>query len=188
MNFKIMLPVCVWAWLMNFLDLAFNILPVLHPDGYPFQWIWLQFGCFAFMGGFLARVFLKKFQRHPPYPQRDPRLLEAMGIAPRTRKNCPTHCQRRRCAMNRNQNTPDVNRASGAAVGFIIASVIFIVLVVIVKFSVSVPAIDADRAATISKALYEIRTNEVASLNNAGWIDKQRGIVRLPIETAMQIG
>ncbi|HEY5232378.1 MAG TPA: hypothetical protein VIK35_02435 [Verrucomicrobiae bacterium] len=81
MNFKIMLPVCLWAWLMNFADLAFNILPVLHPHGYPFKWIWLQLGCFLFMGGFLARVFLKKFQSHPPYPQRDPRVLEAMGIA-----------------------------------------------------------------------------------------------------------
>jgi hypothetical protein len=32
-----------------------------------------------FMGGFLAWIFLKKFQSHPPYPQRDPRVLEAMG-------------------------------------------------------------------------------------------------------------
>jgi hypothetical protein len=89
--------------------------------------------------------------------------------------------------MNPNQNTPDVNRASGAAIGFIIASVIFAVLVLIVKFSVSVPAIDADRDAVISKALFEIQTNEVALLDNAGWVDKQRGIVRLPIATAMQI-
>jgi hypothetical protein len=81
MNFKIMIPVCLWAWLMNYADLAFNILPVLHPHGYPFKWLWLQLGCFLFMGGFLARVFLKKFQSHPPYPQRDPRVLEAMGIA-----------------------------------------------------------------------------------------------------------
>jgi hypothetical protein len=44
------------------------------------HWIWLQFGCFVFMAGFLARAFLKKFLRYPPYPQRDPRILEAMGI------------------------------------------------------------------------------------------------------------
>jgi hypothetical protein len=81
MNFKIMLPICVWAWVMSFLDLSFNILPAIHQNGYPFKWIWLQLGCFAFMAGFLSRVFLKKFQSHPPYPQRDPRVLEAMGIA-----------------------------------------------------------------------------------------------------------
>ncbi len=72
--FKVMLPVCAWAWVMHFADLAFNILPALHPNGYPFKWLWLQFGCMAFMGGFLASIFLRKFKSHPPYPQKDPRL------------------------------------------------------------------------------------------------------------------
>ena len=82
MNFKVMIPICLWAWLMNYTDLAFNILPALkiNQSGYPFHWLWLQFGCFAFMLGLLAQVFLKKFRSHPPYPQRDPRILEAMGI------------------------------------------------------------------------------------------------------------
>jgi hypothetical protein len=89
--------------------------------------------------------------------------------------------------MNDHQKLVNVNRASGAVIGFIAASVIFIALVVIVKLSVKVPAIDADRDAVIFKALSEIRTNEVVSLNNVGWVDKQRGIVRLPIATAMQL-
>jgi hypothetical protein len=89
--------------------------------------------------------------------------------------------------MNDSQKLTNVNRASGAAIGFVIASVIFFVLVAVVKFSVTVPAIDADRDTTISKALFEIRTNEVASINSAGWVDKQRGVVRLPIETAMRM-
>jgi len=79
-NFKIMLPVCAWVWAMNFVDLSFNILPVRHPEGYPFKWLWLQLGCLAFMGGFLSWAFLKNFKRHAPFPQKDPRLLEAMGI------------------------------------------------------------------------------------------------------------
>jgi hypothetical protein len=77
--------------------------------------------------------------------------------------------------------------ASGAAIGFIAASVIFAVFVVAVKFLVNVPAIDADSVALRTKALFEIRTNEVASLNNTGWVDQPRGIVRLPIETALQL-
>ena len=32
------------------------------------------------MGGLLSRVFLKNFNAHAPFPRRDPRLLEAMGI------------------------------------------------------------------------------------------------------------
>ncbi len=79
-NFKVMIPVCLWAWLMHALDLGFNIFPALHPDGYHFKWIWLPLGTLMFVGGFLARVFLKKFNSNPPYPQRDPRLLEAMGV------------------------------------------------------------------------------------------------------------
>ena len=84
-------------------------------------------------------------------------------------------------------NLKTINRASGAAIGIIIASVIFAVLAVAVKLFVSVPALDADRAAVLAKALAEIRATENASLNNAGWIDQSRGIVRLPIETAVQL-
>jgi tetrahydromethanopterin S-methyltransferase subunit F len=85
-----------------------------------------------------------------------------------------------------NSETPDVNRASGAALGFVVASLIFVVLVVVVKFSVHVPAIDADASAARAKALAEIRAIENQSLNTAGWVDRSRGIVRLPIDTAMQ--
>lgn len=90
--FKVMLPVCAWAWVMHFADLAFNIMPALHPHGYPLKWLWLPLACMAFMGGFLGWVFLIKFKSHPPYPQKDPRLLEAMGIhnyAPETVASAP---------------------------------------------------------------------------------------------------
>jgi hypothetical protein len=83
-------------------------------------------------------------------------------------------------------NTENVNRASSAVPGFIIASLIFIALAIVVKFSVRVPAIDADRNAARAKALAEMRATEDKSLNAAGWIDQSRGIVRLPIDTAMQ--
>ncbi|HTV62058.1 MAG TPA: hypothetical protein VMH30_05755 [Verrucomicrobiae bacterium] len=88
--------------------------------------------------------------------------------------------------MNRN-DLGQINRASGAAAGFVIATFIFVALIVIVKCSVAVPAIDADRDAAIAQSLMEIRSNEVVSLDNPGWIDRQRGIVRLPLDTALQI-
>ena len=81
-NFKIILPVCA----LGVAD-ALRRSRVQHSaragtrHGYPFNWIWLQLGCLLFMGGFLGWVFLKKFNAHPPYPQRDPRLLEAMGVS-----------------------------------------------------------------------------------------------------------
>jgi hypothetical protein len=85
-----------------------------------------------------------------------------------------------------NSELNNINRGSGAVVGFIIASLIFIALVVVVKFSVHVPAIDADRNASRAKTLAEIHATEDKSLNTVGWIDQSRGIVRLPIETAME--
>jgi hypothetical protein len=79
------------------------------------------------------------------------------------------------------------NRASGAAIGFVVAIILFAALAMVVKLAVNAPAIDADRAAERSKALAEMRTAEDKSLNTLGWADQSRGIVRLPIEIAMQL-
>jgi hypothetical protein len=81
----------------------------------------------------------------------------------------------------------NTNRASGAAVGFILATILFVAVTVIVKISVKVPAIDADRAVARGKALAEIRAAEETSLNNLGWADQARGIVRLPVADAMKL-
>jgi hypothetical protein len=70
---------------------------------------------------------------------------------------------------------------------FVAACFLFVALTAIVKFSVSVPTIDADRAAVRSKDLAEIRAAENTALTAPGWVDKDRGIVRLPIDEAMQI-
>jgi len=79
-KFAYMLPLCGWAWLMHWVDLSFNIMPIPHPEGFPIAWIWLSLGCFAFMAGLLAKVFLREYAKHPPYPLKDPRLIEAMGF------------------------------------------------------------------------------------------------------------
>jgi hypothetical protein len=80
-DFKVIIPACLLIWTMHALDLAFNIFPALHHDGYHLKWIWLPVGILMLMGGFLAKKFICKFKAHPPYPQRDPRLLEAMGVS-----------------------------------------------------------------------------------------------------------
>jgi hypothetical protein len=72
-------------------------------------------------------------------------------------------------------------------IGFLVACFLFAAIVVMVKWSVPVLAIDADRAAVRTKALGEIRAAENQALNHPGWINQDRGLVRLPIEVAMQI-
>ncbi|HEY2329197.1 MAG TPA: hypothetical protein VGI63_05230 [Verrucomicrobiae bacterium] len=84
-------------------------------------------------------------------------------------------------------NNLKVNRASAAAVGLLLASIVFIALVFAVKFLADVPAINADRAAVRAKALAEIRAEEAKALTTTTVLDAKRGIVRLPIETAMKI-
>ncbi len=78
-NFKVMAFFAGWAWLMHFVDMTFQILPVAHPAGFPLKWIWLSLGCTAFIVGCLAKLYLAKSAGAAPYPLKDPRLAEALG-------------------------------------------------------------------------------------------------------------
>jgi hypothetical protein len=51
----------------------------LHKEGVVLHW--LDLACLAFIGGVLAKVFLKYYHAHPPYPQKDPRFAEALEIS-----------------------------------------------------------------------------------------------------------
>ena len=84
-------------------------------------------------------------------------------------------------------NSQNVNRASGAAIGFLVAAVLFAALSLGLKLSATAPAIDADRAAERAKALAEIRAQEETALTTAAVIDAKHNTVRLPIGTAMKI-
>ena len=132
-NAKVVIPVCLWAWLMHALDLAFNILPAHHPEGFPLRWVWLQLGCFLFMGGFLTWSFAQKFCQA--------RAVSAKRSAPaRSHGREPERRQRSRWLQpggGQPMNLQTINHASGAAIGIIIASVIFAVLAVAVKFFLS---------------------------------------------------
>jgi hypothetical protein len=78
--FKIMVPLAGWTWLMHWVDLSFNIMPIPHPNGPPIGWILVTMGCWAFMAGIMSKAFLSEYAAHPPYPIKDPRLIEAMGF------------------------------------------------------------------------------------------------------------
>ncbi len=77
-KFNYMIPVCAWAWFMHWVDMSFNIMPVLHPSGLHVSW--MDIGTWLFMAGFFATIFLKNYASAPPYPLKDPRLVEAMGL------------------------------------------------------------------------------------------------------------
>jgi hypothetical protein len=79
-NFCIMSFFAAWAWLMHFTDMVFQILPVASPGGVPIKLTLLSLGCTAFMAGILIKLYLARYASAAPYPLRDPRLAEAMGL------------------------------------------------------------------------------------------------------------
>lgn len=86
-----------------------------------------------------------------------------------------------------NPETTNARPVWHVGLGFLVASFLFAAFVLWVKHITPVPAIDADRAAERAKDLAEIRAAADQDLNHSGWIDQQRGIVRLPIAVAMQM-
>ncbi len=74
----VMLPLVIWAWLMHFVDISWNIMPANRPGGFTVTWI--DLACWAFICGVLAKVFLKNLYSHPIIPQKDPRFAEAMEV------------------------------------------------------------------------------------------------------------
>jgi len=82
-DWKLKLPMMfflfVWAWLMNFTDMSFNITPSVNPLGSP--WLhWMDLASLAFIGGFLAKIFVKNLYSSPMVPQKDPRFAESQEI------------------------------------------------------------------------------------------------------------
>jgi hypothetical protein len=67
------------------------------------------------------------------------------------------------------------------------ACLIFAFLVVETKKYTQPPPVDEGRAALRAKALGELRAAEADALNNVGWVDQAKGVVRLPIGEAMKL-
>jgi hypothetical protein len=76
LKLAVMLPLAVWAWLMHFTDMSYNIMPTPRPAGY--QLHWFDIGAFLLMGGVLAMLYLRSLGTTAAYPLRDPRLKESL--------------------------------------------------------------------------------------------------------------
>ena len=76
--FPIMTALFIWCALMHYVDMQFNIMPVLHEDGFKLHL--LDLCCMAFFGGLLFKVWSGWYFKHPPYPLKDPRFSETMGV------------------------------------------------------------------------------------------------------------
>ena len=75
-NLTVMFPMALWAWLMHYTDMTFNVMPVLYPNGLHLAW-W-DLVIFVAMPLFLGMKFWKAFMSSPAYPLRDPRFKESV--------------------------------------------------------------------------------------------------------------
>lgn len=73
------------------------------------------------------------------------------------------------------------------AIAIIGAFLIIAGLVAAMRHYTRIEPLNANRAAERSKAFTEMRAAETEALNNTGWIDQNKGIVRLRVADAMKI-
>jgi|SRR5579859_2434417 len=90
-----------------------------------------------------------------------------------------------------NDSTTGRKECSSAFIGYSIAILgAFLIVAGLVWAMVhytAPPPLGADRAAERKKFLAEMRAADAEALNSYGWLDKSKGIVRLPIEQAMKL-
>jgi len=73
---KLMVPIFVWVVIMHYMDMTFNVMPEIHPDG-PSPAL-ADLGAWLLIGGCLAMLFIRNLFDHPVCPLRDPRMGEAL--------------------------------------------------------------------------------------------------------------
>ncbi len=89
--------------------------------------------------------------------------------------------------MNLDPKNGDGKTRTAYALAILGAFLIVAALVWAMRHYTQPAPLNANRAAERAKALAEIRATEADALNNVGWIDPARGLVRLPIAEAMKL-
>ena len=78
-------------------------------------------------------------------------------------------------------------KSFSVTVAVVIVCLIFAALVWKTRQYTMPAPLGAERATERAKALVELRAAETDALNNVGWIDQGKGLVRLPIADAMKL-
>jgi hypothetical protein len=75
MTMTVMGPMIAWAWLMHYLDMTYNVMPVLYPDGLHIT-LWDPI-CWGGLAAAFGVLWWKSYKSFPAWPQKHPRLKEA---------------------------------------------------------------------------------------------------------------
>ena len=90
--------------------------------------------------------------------------------------------------MNSCESDPNCcGRGFSVTVAVVLVCLIFAALVWKMRQYTTPAPLGAARAAERATALKELRAAEADALNNVGWVDLAKGVVRLPIAEAMKL-
>ena len=84
-----------------------------------------------------------------------------------------------------NERCVEKSKVAAYVVAILGAFLIFAALVWAMRHYTRPAPLGEDRAEIRRKALAEVRATEVEQLNNYGWVDPAKGLVRLPVAQAM---
>lgn len=91
-------------------------------------------------------------------------------------------------AMNsETENCSNCGTKTAYTVAILGAFLIVAGLVWAMRHYTQVPPLNANRAAERAKAFAEMRAAESDAINNVGWIDQSKGVVRLRVEDAVKM-
>lgn len=78
-------------------------------------------------------------------------------------------------------------RSYSVTVAVVLACLVFVGLVWKMRQYAPVEPLGAERGVERAKALLEIQATDADALNNVGWVDQTKGLVRLPVAEAMKL-
>jgi len=90
-------------------------------------------------------------------------------------------------APSQSSALPPPRRPALALVAGILGTFLIVAALVWAMVHYTQPPPTEDRAAVRAKALADLRAAEAEALSTPGWVDQAKGIVRLPIQQAMQL-
>ncbi len=76
-NYRLLMGVSVWILLLQFLEMFWIVMPILHEGAFSFHWLDITL-LLAFFG-ISAGLFFRQFAKHSMVPKNDPLLIESLN-------------------------------------------------------------------------------------------------------------
>ena len=76
-NYKLLMAVSIWILILQFLEIFWIVMPILHEGAFSFHW--LDITLLVAFFGISSGLFFRQFARHSMVPKNDPLLAESLN-------------------------------------------------------------------------------------------------------------